>query len=335
MDSIIRNYKRKLRDNRDILLIFKIIITYIAILIFIMITHSGCTNIADVVDNNEVTSQIIEYDTKLESLVVEANKQYEQITEEDVFVEDSFLYSDFSVIKDGSAKLYKYGSNDNLRKDKTICINAGHGKKNSEKLETYSHPDMTPKVTGGTNAKGAVKSNAISQGTVLSNKKTESEVNLQIANFLKDILLVKGYNVLMIREDENCRLDNVARTVLANQYADIHISIHFDSTTTDKGIFYVKAPNIKSYIEMEPVKSTYKKSEELGDVIIDAYRSMGEKIFNTGSMGLDLTQISYSTIPTIDLELGDKKTDVDSRDRLYSFAEGLYYGIANYYGFEY
>jgi N-acetylmuramoyl-L-alanine amidase len=62
---------------------------------------------------------------------------------------------------------------------------------------------------------------------------------------------------------------------------------------------------------------------------------MGEKIFNTGSMGLDLTQISYSTIPTIDLELGDKKTDVDSRDRLYSFAEGLYYGIANYYGFEY
>lgn len=32
----------------------------------------------------------------------------------------------------------------------------------------------------------------------------------------------------MIRENEDVQLDNIARTVIANNNADIHIAIHFD-----------------------------------------------------------------------------------------------------------
>ena len=43
--------------------------------------------------------------------------------------------------------------------------------------------------------------------------------------------------MLMIRESSDVQLDNVARTVLANNRADCHIALHWDSTSSDKGAF--------------------------------------------------------------------------------------------------
>lgn len=69
---------------------------------------------------------------------------------------------------------------------------------------------------------------------------------------MKDKLLAEGYDVVMIREEEDVQLDNVARTVIANNTADIHISLHWDSTTSDKGCFFMSVPDHRSYRAMEP-----------------------------------------------------------------------------------
>ena len=82
----------------------------------------------------------------------------------------------------------------------------------------------------------------------------ESKVTLQLALKLKEKLLAAGYDVLMIRESDNVQLDNIARTVIANQTADCHIALHWDSTSKDKGAFYMSVPNVASYRNMEPVK---------------------------------------------------------------------------------
>ena len=60
--------------------------------------------------------------------------------------------------------------------------------------------------------------------------------------------------VLMIRESDDVQLDNIARTVIANNTSDCHIALHWDSTTNNKGAFYMSVPSNQSYRNMEPVR---------------------------------------------------------------------------------
>ncbi len=60
----------------------------------------------------------------------------------------NYKYAEFSKINSGKAILYK--STAASRKNKTVCVNAGHGTKGGSSVKTLCHPDGTPKVTGGT-----------------------------------------------------------------------------------------------------------------------------------------------------------------------------------------
>ena len=235
-------------------------------------------------------------------------------------------FAEYSKINSGAAKLYR--NHGGAHGSTVICVNAGHGTSGGETYKTLSHPDGTPKLTGGTNAKGAVNSTAISSGMDFNDGISEAKVNLKVALALRDILLARGYSVLMIREDGDQQLDNIARTVLANNCADCHIAIHFDSTGSDKGAFYMSVPDgLKT---MDPVSSTWQKSEAFGEALIGGLRGRGLKIFSGGSMDMDLTQTSYSTVPSIDIELGDKATD--HGDAACSrFAEALADGVDAYF----
>lgn len=316
----------------------------IGVLVLIIILFTSCIN--DVTKNintiqneesDEITTAqttkktldetIINYDTPLEKFVVEAEIQYNNIQVEDVYLDMNFRFATYSQINTGFAKLYK--TNSYNKKNGVVCVNAGHGVQNGEKYpKTYSHPDFTEKYSTGSNGK-TVKSYAITSGMTFPSGKEEQEINLKVALYLRDILLANGYSVLMIREDSDSYLDNIARTVLANNYADCHISIHFDSTEKDEGLFYITALRKKEYLNMEPVKNIYKKSDELGEIIIETFKKYNEKIKTKGIQYQDLTQISYSTIPTIDLELGDKLSDI-SDERLHTLSEELYDGIDEY-----
>ncbi len=237
-------------------------------------------------------------------------------------------YASFSKINSGTAKLYKATAN---RKDITITVNAGHGTKGGGNVKTYSHPDKTPKVTGGTNASGAVESTAISSGTTFLDGTTEAAVTLRMAKVLKEELLLRGYDVVMIRESEDVQLDNIARTVIANNTSSAHIAVHWDSTTSDKGAYFMRVPDIASYKAMEPVASNWKKHNALGEALIGGLRNNGVKIFSGGSMEMDLTQTSYSTIPSVAIELGDRASDY-SDSTLKTHAKGLADGISAYFG---
>lgn len=54
----------------------------------------------------------------------------------------------------------------------------------------------------------------------------------------------KDFFVLLVRNSHDTQLDNIARTVISNNCADIHIAIYFDSDNkeNDKGIFYCGIP---------------------------------------------------------------------------------------------
>lgn len=233
-------------------------------------------------------------------------------------------FAGFSKIHTDSTTLYF--SNVAKPKNKTVCINAGHGTKGGESVKTLCHPDGSPKVTGGSTAAGATKAASVSGGTVLNDGTAESKATLKAAMTVKEKLLKAGYNVLMIRESEDAQIDNIGRTVYANNNADYHIAIHYDSTSSNKGAFYIGVPNIRSYRNMYPVSKNWKKHNKLGKNLVWGMKKSGVKIYGNGSMAIDLTQTSYSTIASVDLEVGDKKSN-HSGKALKKIADGIVKGM--------
>ncbi|MDO4488978.1 MAG: N-acetylmuramoyl-L-alanine amidase [Eubacteriales bacterium] len=246
----------------------------------------------------------------------------------EIGINSAWKYADFSVINSGKAIMYTAKTN---RKDKIVAVNAGHGTKGGASQKTYSHPDKTGKVTGGTNANGAVMSMCVSSGMTFKDGTPEAKVTLKMAQILRDKLLNAGYDVLMIRDGEDVQLDNVGRTVIANNTADIHIALHWDGDGLDKikGVFYMSVPD--GLKNMEPVKTYWQQHERLGDALIKGLETEieGIKVWNCsghGQLDTDLTQTSYSTIPSVDIELGNQCSD-HSDAMLNREADGILRGI--------
>lgn len=246
-----------------------------------------------------------------------------------VTLNPDWAYAGFSKIHSGAAVLYKTEAAQ--PKGITVSVNAGHGTKGGSSVKTQCHPDGTPKVTGGTTGAGAVTAVAVSGGMTFADGTAESTVTLKMAKILKDKLLAQGYDVLMLRDGEDVQLDNIARSVIANNASDCHIALHWDSTGSDKGVFYMSVPSAASYRNMEPVKSHWQQHNALGESLIEGLRSVNAKVFSSGSMEMDLTQTSYSTVPSVDIELGDKASD-HSSERLSVLADGLVKGIEQFFG---
>ena len=247
---------------------------------------------------------------------------------QEISFDPSWQYADFSAINSGTATIYLADSD---RKDIVVGVNAGHGTSGGASVKTQCHPDGSPKTTGGSTAQGATYATAVSGGMTFNDGTAESTVTLQMAQILKDKLLAQGYDVLMVRNSDDVQLDNVARTVLCNNVADCHISLHGDGDGLgyDKGCFYISVPDgLKS---MEPVASHWQEHNALGVSLVEGLRTEGMTIYQNGSMNIDLTQTSYSTIPSVDMELGNASSD-HSDSTLNSLADGLTAGVNAYFG---
>ncbi len=244
-----------------------------------------------------------------------------------VYLNDAWEFAEFSEINSGYAVLYRAQKN---RKNIVIGVNAGHGTNGGTSKKTYCHPDKTPKLTSGTTAAGSVKAVAVSGGMTFSDGTPEKKVTLRTAQILRDLLLEDGYDVLMLRDGDDVQLDNVARTVICNNVADCHIAIHFDGDGLkyDKGCFYLAAP--EGLKKMYPVSETWQKSHALGDSIIEGLSDKGNKIFNKGTTKQDLTQTSYSKVPSVNIELGNQSSKHDD-ESLLKIAQGLKAGIDKYF----
>ena len=256
---------------------------------------------------------------------------------QEIGLDPAWKFADYSVIHSGKAVFYK-ASDSAVRKGKTVAVNAGHGTKGGESQKTYSHPDKTGKVTGGTNAAGAVKSMCVSSGMNFKDGTPEKTVTLRMAQILREKLLAAGYDVLMIRDGEDVQLDNIARTVIANNCADIHIALHWDGDglKTIKGAFYMSVPD--GLKNIEPVKSHWQQHEKLGDCLIKGLETEipDIKIWNCsghGQLDEDLTQTSFSTVPSADIELGNQCSRHDD-DILNKEAAGLLSGIEMFFAGE-
>ncbi|MEG0365312.1 MAG: N-acetylmuramoyl-L-alanine amidase [Coprobacillus sp.] len=208
------------------------------------------------------------------------------------------------------------------KNNKVIVINAGHqGKSNNSKEPVGPNSSvMKAKVSSG--------------ATGVSSRMTESQITLDVALKLRDVLQSRGYTVVMTRTSQNVNISNKERAEIGNKNnAAAVISIHCDSTTNSstRGAHTI-AP--KSGNPYNP--QIYSASSSLAQKVISSYcASTGIKSRGV-SYRDDLTGLNWSTVPSIYLEMGFISNSTE--DKMLSdssfqnkCATGIANGIDNYF----
>ncbi|MBD7915037.1 N-acetylmuramoyl-L-alanine amidase [Clostridium sp. Sa3CUN1] len=171
----------------------------------------------------------------------------------------------------------------------TICIDAGHQKKGDNNLESVSP--------------GASKKKArVSQGTSgICTQKAEYVVNLEASILLKEILLNKGYNVVMTRESHDVNISNAERAEIANKSkADMTIRIHCDSVKdSSKTGATILIPCSKD----GNTKNIYEESNKFANILKDNLTEEGIKVNGVFERN-DITGFNWSDVPVVILEMG-------------------------------
>lgn len=171
-----------------------------------------------------------------------------------------------------------------------IVIDAGH--------QEFANTGLEPIGPGSTKTKKKV-----SRGTYGSTSEWwEYELNLVVAMKLKEELLSRGYQVVMIRETHAINISNSERAMVANNInADAFVRIHANGSTNTKeqGAFTIcQTPN-NIYNG-----DKYESFRRLSECILNGFAA------STGCVKLDVWEtdtmsgINWAQVPTTILEMG-------------------------------
>lgn len=201
---------------------------------------------------------------------------------------------------------------------KLIVIDAGHQRKGNREKEPIgpNATQMKAKVSSGTQGR--------------TSGIPEYELNLQVALKLKDELLNRGYQVLMVRETHDVDISNSERAAVANDAnADAFIRIHANGSDD---------PSVNGILTICPTKNNpycseiYEASSLLAAKVLDATaESTGarkKRVWETDTMSginwckvpVTIVEMGYMTNREEDLKLAED----DYRDKL---AAGMADGI--------
>ena len=171
-----------------------------------------------------------------------------------------------------------------------IVIDAGHQLHAMSETEPNGpgSEQMKAKVTGGT------------QGSFTG--LAEYELNLRVALALRDVLVAKGYTVVMVRETHEVEISNAERAQLANRAgADVNIRIHAngDANASAKGAMAVCQTPQNPYNA-----NIYEDCRALSDAVLDAFclsTGMAKRnVWQTDTM----TGTNWASVPTTIIEMG-------------------------------
>jgi len=204
----------------------------------------------------------------------------------------------------------------------TICIDPGHQRKpNFEKEPIAPDSEETKiKVSAGT------------QGVYTG--KPEYELALEVALKIKKILKLKGYNVLMTRENHDVDISNKERAAMANgSDASLCVRIHADGSTSRE---------VNGISVLYPIKDSpnngeekYSKSKLLAELLL---KNLIEST-NANSRGIipraDITGFNWSDITVALVEMGymtnpEEDRKMSTAQYQYRIAEGTVDGIEDY-----
>lgn len=204
-----------------------------------------------------------------------------------------------------------------VRSRHTVCIDAGH-----QKEGIYTRVPVGPGATG--------TKTALSGGT--QGKVTgipEHVLNLAVALLLKEELLRRGYDVIMIRETDTCPMTNPERAIFASESgADIYVRIHADgSDNLNKHGAFTCAPSMRNpFLTKENIEAGRRLSQVMVDAFCARTDAYNRGIFETD----DLAGCNWCTIPSTVIEMGFmSNAEEDLKMATDSYRELMMLGIAD------
>ncbi len=156
----------------------------------------------------------------------------------------------------------------------------------------------------------------------------EYQLNLDVSDKLRDILLDRGYDVVMTRDSNDANISNAERAqAVCEEGADIYVRIHAnsDDDSSASGALTMCPSSSNPYVSY-----LYEDSYRLAQTVLDSYC----EATGIGNRGVTLTDtmtgINWSTIPVIIIEMGFMSNEHDDTLMADSdFQEVMAEGIAN------
>ena len=199
----------------------------------------------------------------------------------------------------------------------TVAIDAGHQKKANTSLE--------PIGPGATQKKAKVSSGTAGKWSGLA----EYQLTLIVAKKLKNELEKRGYQVYMIRTENDVNISNRERAENAAEAgADVLLRIHAngDRDSTIQGALTVQPSSKNPYLDKKLIKASQKLSEKVQDSFCEATGAKKLSCISSDTM----SGINWSTIPVTIIEMGfmSNKTD-DTNMAKKSYQKKMVQGIAD------
>ena len=197
-----------------------------------------------------------------------------------------------------------------------------------------AHIDMSAKEENAPGS-GEMKAKATGGTTGTYTGMPEYQLNLDVSLKVRDLLVERGYQVVMAREDNDTAISNKERAQLANEAgADVCVRIHANGSedaSSQGALCLVMSPD-NPY-----VGQLYEESNKLAENVLHSY-CQATGFADQGVVTNDtMTGLNWSEIPVMILEMGfmtnehddTKMADVSFQDQM---AEGIAEGIDAYFG---